>query len=80
MQKQDLEKCVIAALEAHSGKATIVQVAKFIWKTYEKELKTSGDLFFTWQYDIRWAANRLRHAGRIKAVELSPKGFWELNK
>lgn len=30
MQKQDLEKYVAAALESHNGRATIIQVSKFI--------------------------------------------------
>lgn len=79
MQKQDLEKCVVAALESHDGRATIIQVSKFIWGNYEKELRESGDLFFTWQYDMRWAANQLRHKGIIRAAEISPKGIWELS-
>jgi len=78
MLKQDLEKCVVAALDAYNGKATIVQIAKFIWSNYEKDLKESGDLFFTWQYDMRWAANQLRRKRIIKEAEISPKGIWEL--
>ncbi|MFP2420543.1 hypothetical protein ACLEUK_03285 [Pseudescherichia vulneris] len=79
MQKQDLEKCVVAALETYNGKANIIQVATFIWQNYENELHTSGDLFFTWQYDIRWAANRLRQKGIVRAADISPKGIWELS-
>ncbi|SDW39046.1 hypothetical protein SAMN05444006_10397 [Allgaiera indica] len=25
----------------------------------------SGDLFYTWQYDMRWAAQNLRGAGKL---------------
>lgn len=77
MQKQDLEECVTAALRAYSGKATIVQVAEYIWVNYEVELRSSGNLFYTWQYDMRWAANQLRHKGKMISAEISPKGVWE---
>jgi len=35
--------------------------------------------FFTWQYDIRWAANLLRRSGLMKPAESSPHGLWELS-
>ena len=56
----DLQDWVVHALEAHGGKATIVQSAKHIWENHESELRASGDLFYTWQYDMRWACTRLR--------------------
>lgn len=77
--KTDLEKLVIKALEEHKGRGNIVQVAEFIWKNYESDLKQSGELFFTWQYDMRWAANKLRRKGVMKPADSSPSGVWELN-
>ncbi|WP_261428351.1 hypothetical protein [Serratia proteamaculans] len=47
MVKNDLEKLVIKALEEYKGRANIVQVAEFIWKNYEPDLRKSGELFFT---------------------------------
>ena len=38
----------------------------------------SDDLFYTWQYDFRWAATELRKEGIIRSADLSPKGIWEL--
>jgi hypothetical protein len=49
-----------------------------VWKNHENELRRSGDLFFTWQYDIRWTATQLRKEGVMRAANLSPKGTWEL--
>lgn len=79
MIKQDLENCITAAVTFHKGKANIVQVAKFIWENYENELRSSGNLFYTWQYDMRWAANRLRRKEILKDANISPNGIWELN-
>lgn len=56
----------------------IPQICKRIWEAHETDLRASGDLFYTWQYDVRWAANRLRRTKVMKANEVSPKGMWEL--
>jgi len=46
--------------------------------TYKTELRESGAWFYPWQYDIRWAANRLGRRKIMKSVEISPTGLWEL--
>ncbi|WP_211108803.1 hypothetical protein [Azospirillum baldaniorum] len=66
------------ALVAHGGQARIVQVSKHIWENHEKKLRDSGELFYTWQYDFRWAAERLRKKKIMKPADESPKGIWEL--
>ena len=78
--KKDLSPWVARALKELGGRGTIVGVAKIIWREHEPELRKSGDLFFTWQYDMRWAANKLRRSGDIKPVENSPRGIWELSR
>jgi len=69
---------VVEALRARGGSSSVVGVAKFIWDQHESDLRLSGDLFYTWQYDIRWAAKRLRDQGRMKPVEESKSLPWEL--
>ena len=76
-KKENLREWLIEALEANKGSASIVDVCKYIWVHYEKELRMSGDLFFTWQYDVRWAAAQLRYGGIMREARLSPKGIWE---
>ena len=76
--KKDLRKWLIEALKARNGSASIVEICKYVWKNYENELRRSGNLFFTWQYDIRWSATQLRKEGIMRATDLSPKGIWEL--
>ncbi len=78
--KLDLGDWIVEALRAHGGSARLVQVCRHVWDHYENELLDSGDLFFTWQYDIRWAATNLRHAGVMKAASVSPPGIWELTR
>ena len=58
--REDLEEGLTEALTLSGGRGSIVNLCKRIWKEHEPELRDSGDLFYTWQYDVRWAANRLR--------------------
>ncbi|WP_294287895.1 hypothetical protein [uncultured Chryseobacterium sp.] len=51
MNKNDLKKLVVEALEYYKGKANIVEICKFIWSKYNHKLADSGDLLYTWQYD-----------------------------
>ncbi|WP_031326568.1 hypothetical protein ACTTAL_13080 [Rhodobacter capsulatus] len=57
--KSDLVVWVQDALKDHGGIASIVEVARHIWMNHEPDLRASGDMFYTWQYDMRWAAQRL---------------------
>jgi two-component SAPR family response regulator len=63
--KADLEHWVLEGVKASGGEASIVQVAEHIWKNYRSELENSGQLLYTWQYDMRWAAQNLRAAKKL---------------
>ena len=76
--KDSLPAWVQQALIELGGSGTIVDVARIIWRDHETELREGGDLFYTWQYDMRWAANKLRRSGVMKAVNVSPRGIWVL--
>ena len=77
-RKENLREWLIEALEENNGRASIVDVCRYIWNHYENELRISGDLFFTWQYDVRWLPTQLRKEGIMRATHLSPQGIWEL--
>ena len=64
--KADLKTWVIEALETLGGSGTVVQVTREVWERHEHDLRASGDLFYTWQYDIRWAAQQLRDTGALR--------------
>ena len=76
--KDDLRRWLIEALRVQGGRATIVDVCRHVWKEHKDEPESSGDLFFTWQYDIRWIATQLRKKGVMRAVASSESGIWEL--
>jgi hypothetical protein len=76
--KNDLPSYVIEALKAKRGSASILDVCKYVWAKHEKDIRSTDGLFYTWQYDIRWAATELRNSKIMKPAEVSPKGIWEL--
>jgi hypothetical protein len=76
--RQDLQEWVVAALLALGGGGTLVDIARKIWEEHERDLRASGDLFYTWQYDMRWAATRLRQTSTVRASVDSPRGIWQL--
>jgi hypothetical protein len=76
-KRSDLVDWVHQALAELGGEARIPEIAKQIWKNHEKDLKGS-DIFYTWQYDMRWAANRLRHQKILGGVGSSARGVWAL--
>ncbi|MDR3045264.1 MAG: hypothetical protein LBU75_13530 [Desulfovibrio sp.] len=76
--KNDLQTWLLDALDRNDGKGTIPQLCKLVWEMHRDELEQSGELFYTWQYDIRWAAQELRNQGILKDTKLLPKGVWAL--
>jgi hypothetical protein len=76
--KSDIVDWVHRAIRDAGGRASILFVAQHIWQHHEQELRASGDLFFTWQYDMRWAAHNLRKRGLLAAVDDSRRGEWIL--
>lgn len=77
--REDLKSIVIESLKANNGTGRVVDVCKYIWEHYENELRDSGDLFFTWQYDVRWAAQYLRDSGQLKKANNNRSAPWELS-
>lgn len=69
---------LVEALRSRGGEAHLVQIAKSIWEKHEADLRASGDLFYTWQYDLRWAALKLRKKGVLRPVDAKRKGLWGL--
>ena len=56
MDRYDLPEVLYSSLDALDGQSDIIGVCKNVWEHYSTNLENSGDLFYTWQYDIRWAA------------------------
>lgn len=65
----------------------MMDVFRLFWSKYKDNLDESEDMFYTWNYDIRWAATQFRKQGKMKPAStqentygnpVSPKGVWEL--
>lgn len=78
MLRYDLPDILYSAIKDMGGQTNIIDVCKYVWEKYESDLRHSGDLFYTWQYDIRRAATELRKSKRMKAADISPRGIWEI--
>jgi hypothetical protein len=78
LTKQDLPKLVLDALHQLGGSGTVVEVARQVWQDHETELRESGDLFYTWQYDLRWAAQHLRNEGQLAPTSRGAASRWAL--
>jgi hypothetical protein len=76
--KHTLRDWILEALRAHGGAARPIDVCKYIWSHYEDELQDSGDLFYTWQYDVRWAAQTLRDDGVLAKVDGAHRQPWSI--
>lgn len=76
--RDDIMDWIIISLKSRGGKGMPKEVAKYIWDNYEAELRSSGDLLYTWQYDARWAAQKLRNTGVLKPVFGRRDLPWEL--
>ena len=77
-RKSDLMGWVVEALTGLGGSGHVVDVCREIWRAHEADLRDSGDLFFTWQYDVRWAAQKLRNSGVLEAVNGDRSGLWTI--
>lgn len=77
---EKLENWIYAALKFNDGEALIVDICKYIWLNHEADLRASGDLFFTWQYDMRWAGQELVKKGLIKKTKIGIKAWWVILK
>jgi len=74
--RHELKLWVEEALRRYGGQAKLLDVAKDIWKHHEAGLLAAGELFFTWHYDMRWAATSLRKDGVVE--ESGTRGIWKL--
>ena len=76
--REHLKDWVREALGKLGGEATINDVARQIWLDHETDLKNSGEYFYSWQYDMRWAAQRLRDKGKLGLRTVGAKSLWVL--
>jgi len=76
MDRHILENWIEEALRDLGGIGTILAVNKHIWRHHQQEIEASGDFFFNWQYDVRWAAQNLSKAGKLTRRR-GRKGLWE---
>lgn len=60
-----LKDWVLEGLVALGGSGRVPDIARHIWENHRAELEASGDLFYTWQYAMRWAGQVLQKEGKL---------------
>ena len=76
MTRKNIPTALYVVMRNMGGSGTVVEICKAFWKQFESDLRQSGDLFYTWQYDIRWAATTLRKLGKMVDASCCAKGEW----
>ena len=76
--RKDLCPWIVEALAELGGSAKIVKVKEVIWNKHGNELRDSGNLHFTWNEDVFWAATQLRAKGILKKASDTSKSVWAL--
>ncbi|WP_067441894.1 hypothetical protein [Nocardioides jensenii] len=70
-----LTSWIVEALGVSGRTASPLLVAKGVWARHEEDLRSTGDLLFTWQVDLRAAAEAMVADGRLT---VEPDGRWTL--
>ncbi|MBF0485141.1 MAG: hypothetical protein HQL16_01375 [Candidatus Omnitrophica bacterium] len=78
--RKDLCEWIVEALKELNGSAQISKIRNYIWEHHQDDLIRSGNLHFTWQEDIFWAATQLRAKGVLKKAKATSKSVWELQE
>jgi hypothetical protein len=74
--RSDLVPWIVDGLKANGGRVHFIEIAKHIWANHRREIETSGNFFYKWQYEMRWAGDQLVKARKIRKNGSS--GIWEL--
>ena len=74
--QDDLKIWVWTALKELGGEGEVVEIAKIIWRDHEADLRASGDLFYRWQYAMRWAGQSLQLEGKL--IKMKSPRKWRL--
>ncbi len=66
MERKDLPDLLYKTISSLGKKAPMTIVFREFWKLYACNLDSSENMFYTWNYDLRWAATELRKKGKMK--------------
>ena len=78
MRRDDLPDLLYKCLSDLGGEATVLETTAYFWSRHDTELRKSGNLFYTWRYDLHQAAKALRRQHRMMEAFYSREGVWAL--
>ena len=77
LSRHVLKDWVLDALRRLGKPSKIVDVSKEIWRAHGDDL-AGTPLFYTWQYDMRWAALSLSKEDKVLLSNKVGRGCWAL--
>jgi hypothetical protein len=79
IKRKDLTGILEEALISLGGEGKIVEICEYIWFKHKDDLFASGDIFYTWQYDLRMSAKEtLKAKGKVITLKDGKKSVWKL--
>lgn len=78
MRRDDLPDLLYNVLDELGGEATAVEAVACFWTRYDEELRESGNLYYTWEFDLEKAVKDLRRDHRMMEAFYSPEDVWAL--
>ncbi|MCL2176555.1 MAG: hypothetical protein FWB72_01180 [Firmicutes bacterium] len=87
MKRKDLPQILYELIKDMGGSGKMMDIFKKFWEQNKNAISDKSDLFYTWNYDIRWAATKLRREKRMKpasrqentyGLDMSSRGIWEI--
>jgi hypothetical protein len=80
IDRNTMKEWVIEALQELGGSGEIVEICKKVWEKHKEEITAYEDLFYKWQYEIRWAGDILRKEGKLVSTRKLRRGIWKLTR
>ncbi len=75
---KEMEIILIENLKKLGGKSHFVPICRLVWGNHENWIRRSENMLFIWQYELGWAATRLRKKGIMLPDSGLKDGTWEL--
>ena len=77
INRKSMTEWIVEALRELGGSGSVLEICKAVWENHGEEIAHAGDMFYKWQYEIRWAGHSLEKEGS-SSHQASPAGKWHL--
>lgn len=75
---KEMEIILVGILKNLGGKSHFVPICRLVWGNHENWIRRSENMLYIWQFELGWAATRLRKKGIMLPDSGRRDGTWEL--